>query len=89
MTKTFDIESRARQRVFQLTREHLANRGRLSVIATEAGVRVKTVSNLAYGVTKQPRFNTVVGVLSAFGVDLVMQDRAVVAVPTVGKANAS
>lgn len=87
--KSYDIESRMRQLVFQKTREHLANRGRLSAIATQAGLTTKTVSKLAYGETRFPRFHTVIAVCDAFGIRLVIEDTASVAVvPTVGKSNA-
>ena len=86
--KSYDIESRMRQIVFQRTRSWLADGRRLSYLANQAGVTTNTVSRLAYGETKFPRFHTVIAVCDALGVKLVIEDTAsVAAVPTVGKAN--
>lgn len=64
------FEAQARRVVFAEVRRLTSNGVKMKDIAHKAGVRPQTVSRLAYGETKYPRFSTVLGVLIAIGYDL-------------------
>lgn len=87
MVKDYDLEVKLRQIVFRRTREFLSSGQKLSTLARNSGVAPATLSKLAYGETKHPRFHTIVGVCQALGVQLEVVEgkQSVVSFPTVGK----
>jgi DNA-binding Xre family transcriptional regulator len=68
--KSYDIEVLLRRYVFHGTRQWLASGKTLKTLAAKAGVATTTVSKLAYGETKYPRFHTVVAICDALGYKL-------------------
>lgn len=71
--KKYDVEFEMRRLVTKQTRRYVQHGGRINQIATRAGVASTTVSKLAYGETKYPRFHTVVAVLDALGFSIKVE----------------
>lgn len=89
--KSYDIESQLRQLVFQRTREYLAGRGNMTRLAAKAGVANSTLTKLAYGETRYPRFHTIVAVCDALGIKIAIVDNtaSIAPVPISGEQKAT
>lgn len=73
--KNYDAEFAIRQTITKEVREYVQNGGKIKWLASKAGLYTKTVSNIAYMVTKQPRFHTIVAIGEALGYEVTMQKR--------------
>lgn len=71
--KNYDFETEARDVISRRVRQYVTKKGKISHMATKAGIAPQTVSRVAYGETKSPRMKTIMGLLHALGYEVELK----------------